>query len=111
LPFADSAPGFTGLEIAVGAYALALPELPPSQMVAMCSTNPARVLGVPGGTLAVGSRADVTIFAERPWRVDARRFASLGKCTPFDGMTLPRQVLATIVGGALRYDARTATAA
>jgi dihydroorotase len=111
LPFADSAPGFTGLEIAVGAYALALPELPPSQLVAMCSTNPARVLGVPGGTLAVGSRADVTIFAERPWRVDARRFASLGKCTPFDGMTLPRQVLATIVGGALRYDARTATAA
>ncbi len=110
-PFAQAAPGFSGLEIAVGAYALAVPELPASRFVSMCSGVPASILGIPGGTLHIGSRADVTIFADRPWRVDARRFASLGKCTPFDGMMLPRQVLATIVGGELRYDARATTAA
>ncbi|HEY9085877.1 MAG TPA: amidohydrolase family protein, partial [Candidatus Tyrphobacter sp.] len=67
LPYSEAAPGFTGLEIAIGAYALALPELSPSRFVAMGSTNPARVLGTPGGTLAVGTRADVSIFADRPW--------------------------------------------
>jgi dihydroorotase len=96
----DEAPvGFSGLEIAVGAYALALPDLPVSRFVALLSTNPARILGVPGGTLAPGSPADVTIFADRPWTVDAARFHSLGKSTPFDGMTLPRRAIATIVGG------------
>jgi dihydroorotase len=91
--------GFSGLEIAVGAYALALPDITPARFVSLLSTNPARILGVPGGTLRVGSPADVSILADRPWRVDAGRFHSLGKNTPFDGMTLPRRALATIVGG------------
>jgi dihydroorotase len=95
-----SAPvGFSGLEIAVGAYAAALPDLPLSRFVALLSTNPARILGVPGGTLRVGSIADVTIFAERPWRVDASRFYSLGKNTPFDGAAFERRAIAAIVAG------------
>ena len=96
--------GFSGLEIAVGAYALALPELPLTRYVALLSTNPARILGVPGGTLAPGAPADVTVFADRPWTVDARQFRSKGKNTPFDGMTLPRRALATIVGGAVVFE-------
>jgi dihydroorotase len=65
----------------------------------MLSTNPARILGVPGGTLAPGAPADVTVYADRPWTVDAARFESLGMSTPFDGMRLPRRALATIVAG------------
>jgi dihydroorotase len=99
----DAAVGFSGLEIAIGAYALALPDLPLPRFVALLSTNPARVLGVPGGTLAPGSRADVTIFADRPWMVDPARFQSKGKATPFAGMTLPRRAIATIVGGKLVF--------
>ena len=98
-----AAVGFTGLEIAVGAYALALPDLPLLRFVAMLSTNPARILGIEGGTLRVGSRADVTIFADRPWVVDPRQFASKGHTTPFKSATLPRRAIATIVGGELRY--------
>jgi dihydroorotase len=95
-----SAPvGFSGLEIAVGAYAAAIPDLPLSRFVELLSTNPARILGVPGGTLRVGSIADVTIFAERPWRVDVARFHSLGKNTPFDGAAFERRAIGTIVGG------------
>jgi dihydroorotase len=96
--------GFSGLEIAVGAYALALRELPLATYIALLSSNPARILGVPGGTLAVGSAGDVTVFGDRPWTVDARLFRSKGKNTPFDGMTLPRRALATIVDGAVVYE-------
>ena len=99
------APGFTGLEVAVGAYAAALPNLPLPRFVELLATNPARILGLPGGTLAPGSPADITIFADREWTVDAANFASKGKCTPFNGRHLPRRVVATIVGGELRYDA------
>jgi len=96
--------GFTGLEIAVGAYALALPELPVARFVELLSVNPARILGIPGGTLAIGSVGDVTVFADRAWTVDARLFRSKGKNTPFDGMTLPRRALATIVEGSVVFE-------
>jgi dihydroorotase len=101
----DAAPGFSGLEVAVGAYAAALPDLPIARVVELLSTNPARIVGLNAGTLAIGAPADLTIFADRTWTVDPARFASLGKCTPFAGRTLPRKVLATIVGGIMRYRA------
>ena len=96
---ADAPVGFTGLETAIGAYADALPGLPLERFVALLSINPARILGIPGGTLRAGSVADVTIFADRPWRVDATTFRSLGKNTPFDGRTFSRRAVATLVGG------------
>jgi dihydroorotase len=96
---ADAPVGFSGLETAIGAYAEALPDLPIERFVALLSTNPARILGVPGGTLRVGSAADVTILAERPWQVAASAFHSLGKNTPFEGRTFPRRAVATIVEG------------
>jgi dihydroorotase len=100
---AGPAPGFTGLEIAVGAYADALPDLPLTRFVELLSVNPARILGIAGGTLRPGAAADVTIFAARSWVVDPSVFASKGKATPFAGRRLPCKVLATIVGGDLRY--------
>ena len=96
--------GFSGLEIALGAYALALPELSPARLVELLSVNPARILGVPGGTLAVGTPGDVSVFVDRPWTVDARLFRSKGKNTPFDGLVLPRRALATIVDGAVVFE-------
>jgi dihydroorotase len=98
-----AAPGFSGLEVAVGAYTAALPDLPILRFVELLSTNPARILDLRGGTLSVGGPADVTIFADRPWVVDPSEFASKGKYTPFAGRTLPRRVLVTIVGGEIRY--------
>lgn len=101
-PHADNdLPGFSGLEVAAGAYAYALRDLPIRRYVELLSTNPARILGVPGGTLEIGAPADVTIFADRDWIVEPSVFHSKGKRTPFAGMTLPRRAIATIVGGAL----------
>ena len=100
-----AAPGFSGLEIAVGAYAASLPDLPLRRFVELLATNPARILDLCGGTLAIGAPADVTIFADRAWTVDPAEFASKGKCTPFAGRRLPRKVLATVVGGVVCYRA------
>ena len=96
--------GFSGLEVALGAYAAALPDVPLGRMIELHSVNPARLLGVPGGSLAVGSCGDVTVFGERSWTVDARLFHSKGKNTPFDGATFPRRAVATIVGGAVVFE-------
>ncbi len=96
--------GFSGLEIALGGYAYALPELSVARFVELLSCNPARILGVPGGTLVVGSPGDVTVFADRAWTVDARLFFSKGKNTLFDGMTLSRRALATIVDGVVAFE-------
>ncbi len=99
----DAAVGFTGLEIAVGAYALALPDLSLTRFVDLLSCAPARILGIPGGTLRPGSHADLTLMADRPWIVDPSRFASKGRATPLAGRTLPRSVVMTIVAGEIAF--------
>ncbi len=106
-PHADTtSSGFSGLEIAIGAYALAFPDLPVRRFVELLSCNPARILGVPGGALALGSPADVTIFADRDWVVDPDEFHSKGKRTPFAGKRLPRRAITTIVAGSVVMENR-----
>lgn len=73
-------------------------ELP--RLVELLSTAPAKVLGVPGGTLAEGAPADVTLFdPDAEVTVDKTRFRSKSRNTPFDGWTLRGKAVATIVGG------------
>ncbi|MBC5829675.1 MAG: dihydroorotase [Candidatus Eremiobacteraeota bacterium] len=96
-----AAVGFSGLEVALGTYALAVPDLPVRRFVELLSVNPARILGVDGGSLRVGSSADVSVFADRAWKVRPQAFHSRGKSTPFAGWTLPRKAIATIVEGNL----------
>ncbi|MSO81798.1 MAG: dihydroorotase [Acidobacteria bacterium] len=100
----DRAPfGIVGLETAVSlsldrlvhAGVIRLPRL-----VELLSVNPARILGVPGGSLAVGAPADVTILApDLQVRIDAQQLRSRSKNTPFDGWELRGGVAATFVGG------------
>jgi dihydroorotase len=76
-----------------------------SQMVAAMSTNPARILSVPGGTLAPGSPADVTLMdLNREWTVDANRFASKSRNCPFNGWTLKGKAVMTVVGGKVVWE-------
>jgi dihydroorotase len=100
----DRAPfGIVGLETAISlsldrlvhAGLIRLPRL-----VELMSTNPARILRVPGGTLGEGAPADVTIVApDLRVRVKASSMRSRSKNTPFDGWELRGGVAATIVGG------------
>ncbi|HEY7191537.1 MAG TPA: dihydroorotase [Vicinamibacterales bacterium] len=100
----DHAPfGITGLETAVSlsldrlvhAGLIRLPRL-----VELLSVNPARILGVQGGSLAPGERADITVIApDLKVRVLAAKMRSRSKNTPFDGWELRGAVAATMVGG------------
>jgi len=103
LDFADAPFGIVGLETAVS---LALDRLVHerviglSQLVRLMSTRPAEVFHLPGGSLAPGSPADVTVLDLRARvTVDPERFRSLSRNTPFAGMTLRGRPAATIVGG------------
>ena len=70
------------------------------------SLAPARVLGVEGGTLAVGAPADVTLLdLDRTVRVDPDTFVSRGKNTPFAGWELTGAAAATIVSGRVVWTA------
>ncbi len=74
---------------------LSLPRL-----IELLSTGPARVLGIPGGTLKSGSVADVTVFhPDKKSKISAASFRSKGKNTPFDGWTLRGRPVATFLSG------------
>jgi dihydroorotase len=103
-PLSNACVGFSGLEIAVGATFDALADLPLAMMVANFSTNVAALLGVRGGTLAVGAPADITgLFLDRPWTVDPGKFKSKGRVTPFAGRTFKVKPAMTVVGGAILH--------
>ena len=72
--------------------------------IALLSTNPAKLLNVPGGTLAEGAPADVTVLApDLAVTIDAAALRSKSKNTPFDGWQLRGSVVATLVGGRMVY--------
>jgi dihydroorotase len=76
-----------------------------TQLVAAMSTNPARILGVPGGTLAPGAVADISLIdLNREWTVDANTFASKSRNCPFNGWTLKGKAVMTIVGGRVVWE-------
>ena len=71
-----------------------------SRLVELLSANPARILGVEGGTLTEGGAADLSILApDHQVTVRAAALRSKSKNMPFDGWTLRGAVAATIVGG------------
>ena len=103
LPFEEAASGAVGLETLlpaalrlVHAGAMSLPTL-----WRALSLNPARRLGLPGGSLAVGAPADLVLFdPDTPFVLDRFALASKSKNTPFDGARMQGRVLGTWVGGA-----------
>ncbi len=100
----DLAPfGIVGLETAVPVtYDLLVRrhKLPLRMFIALWSSNPARVFGLPGGSLKVGSPADITLLdLEARLTVNPDRFRSLSRNTPFAGQRLKGWPAATLVGG------------
>ena len=76
------------------------------QMAEKMSRNPAAILGIPGGTLAEGSQADLAVFDfVRPYRIDPEQFVSKGKNTPFGGKEVYGSCRYTIAGGRIIYEA------
>jgi dihydroorotase len=104
----DRAPfGIVGLETAVPIVFDRLVHagrISLTRMVELLSVNPARLMNLPGGSLAEGAPADVTIMApDLPTTIDAARLVSRSKNTPFDRWHLTGAVVATMVGGRVVY--------
>jgi dihydroorotase len=104
----DRAPfGIVGLETAVPIVFDRLVHagrITLKRMVELLSVNPARILGLPGASLAEGAAADITILdPDRSVTVHAASLRSRSKNTPYDGWQFRGGVAATIVGGRIVY--------
>ena len=100
----DHAPsGVVGLETALGVALTVLNQthgVPLARVIEMLTTGPARAFSLPGGALAAGSLADITVFdAAGEWTVDPQHFKSKGRNTPFAGWKLRGRVVETLIAG------------
>ncbi len=70
------------------------------------STQPARLINQPLGSLKTGGAADLTLFdTEAEWVYDLGQTRSKSRNSPFHGTVLKGRVAATIVGGKIVYQA------
>ena len=111
--FAHAANGVVGLETSLG-LTLGLVDrslIDASRLVQMMSLNPAALLRLDAGTLAVGAVADITVIDPNlEWTVTPGKFLSKSRNTPFAGMRLKGRAVLTIVGGEIVFDGRKETA-
>ena len=106
VPFGEAEPGATALELLLPLTLQWGREsgLTLAETLAAVTQRPARILGVPAGTLAAGAAADICLFdPAKPWVVRADALASQGKNTPFQGLELVGRVARTLVGGRTVY--------
>jgi dihydroorotase len=105
--FQNAPNGIVGLEtaLAVVVDSLVVPgHIDFGTLVERMSCSPARLFGLPGGTLKAGAAADVTVFdPAKRWKVDPARFLSKGRNTPYAGMTLTGRAICTVVAGEIVY--------
>jgi len=105
--FADAPNGIVGLETALAVIVTNLVEkgyLTFSDLVDRMACTPARVFKLPGGSLKRGAAGDVTVFDPKAqWKVDVAQFASKGRNSPYNGMTLVGRAACTIVAGSVVY--------
>ena len=101
LPFADAEPGMAGAETLLP-LALTLVRdghATLDRLFRLLAANPAAILGLDTGTLAVGAPADLLLFDDQtPWQIDGEAFASAGN-TPFDGLPVQGRPLRLWKGG------------
>jgi dihydroorotase len=105
--FQDAAFGFVGLETSfavMNTYLVKKKHIDFSKGIEKMTIAPAKIIGVDKGRLSIGADADIAIFdIDKEWTVDAKKFFSKGKNSPFIGKKLTGKAIHTIVGGKIRY--------
>lgn len=100
--------GIVGLETTLPVVVTELVEagvvsLP--RAIELMTIGPARALGLEGGTLAPGAAADVAVIdVSRTYALEAARFRSKGRNTPFDGKEVRGAARFVLVGGKIVYE-------
>jgi dihydroorotase len=105
----DQAPfGIVGLEtllpITVGAL-IQPGHLTWPDVIRMLTVAPAKLLGISKGTLKVGADADVTIIdPAAEWTIDAAKFRSKSRNTPYGGWKVKGRAVMAVVSGEVRFE-------
>lgn len=105
--FDAAANGIVGLETAFSVCLGLVREgaLTERRLVEALTAGPARVFGLPAGTLARGAAADVAVLdAAAEWTLDPARLQSKGRNTPWKGRRLAGRCTHTIVGGRIVHE-------
>jgi len=115
LPFAESEPGATGVELLLS---LALKwsmdsGISLARALGVVTSGPASVLGASlgalhgsAGRLVVGGVADLCVFdPQAAWIPESNALLSQGKHTPFSSYELPGRVRCTVVAGQVAFQA------
>jgi len=100
--FDDAPPGISGLETALALSLRLVSEgvISMNKLVELLSIHPCRIMNIPPRTLRGGAEANLVIVEPTSeWVVDPSRFVSLGKNTPFEGMSLTGRPVRTFVAG------------
>ncbi|MBN2751923.1 MAG: dihydroorotase [Rhodospirillaceae bacterium] len=105
--FHDAAFGGIGVQTLLStALELTRMKVPLLDALATVTVNPARILKLPAGRLAVGAAADFVVFAKDiPWTVTAETLLSKSKNSPFDESTLTGKVIRTVIDGRTVFSA------
>lgn len=97
--------GFPGLETSLGVLLTDLyhtGKIDLVKLIAKMTSEPARIFDLKGGSLSIGSNADITIIdPELEWTVDDKKFYTRGSHSPFIGRQLKGRAIGTIVNGKL----------
>lgn len=106
--FVSAPNGSVGMETSfavANTYLVKTGLLTMGQLIEKMSVNPARILGIPAGTLQVGAPADIALIdpGER-WTVDVNKLHGKSKNTPFKGKKLRGKVKMTILGGKVVFE-------
>ena len=95
--------GFPGLETALGVLLTELyhkGKLELTTLISKMTAEPAKLFALPGGTLSVGSPADIVVLdLEQEWTVEAENFYTRGTHSPFAGRHLKGRAVMTMVSG------------
>ena len=106
VPFGEALPGSTGLELLLPLTLKWAGQagVPVSFALQKISGDPARLLGLAAGALAIGEPADICIFDPKAyWAVTAQTLRSQGKNSPYLRRELEGRVSHTVIEGRLVF--------
>ncbi len=99
--------GILGLETAVGVTYTTLVKsgrMPLVDWLDRWTLGPARLLGLPQPSLAIGQPADIVVLdLDTEWTVRAEDFLSKSRNTPFEGMPFTGQAVYTLLEGKMTW--------